>query len=116
MKPETAVVARTRDGIEAQIWVDMLRDEGIEATTFEQGPRGALGGATLIGATHQIVVNRENLADARSIIADAGGAHALAPVGTEEGAHDRMIKALLIAGGGAIFFLLLFVIVQAAAD
>jgi hypothetical protein len=111
----TVTVARTRDAVEAHLWVDMLRDDGIHAVSFEQSVRGALGGATLFGGMHHIVVRRTDVATARSIIARAGGAHALAPIPTQDTHRDRMVRALLLAGGVAVGFLLLFTVVQVVA-
>lgn len=111
----TVVVARTRDSLEAQIWLDMLRDQGLEAALFEQGVHGALGGARGFGGTHHVVVRRVDLTQARNTLADAGAAHALAPVPDSRESSSRMLQALLAAGGVAVGFLLLLAIVQAAA-
>ncbi len=113
---DTVVVARTRDPIEAQIWVDILRDDGMQAAVFEQGARGALGGASLYGSIQNIVVRRTQFERAREIIADADGTHALIPLQEASESRDRMIRALLTVGGVAIGFLLLFTLVQVVAD
>lgn len=111
----TAVVARTRDALEAQIWVDLLRNDGLKAAVYEQGVRGALGGASLTGSAHNIIVRRADFARARNIIAEADGAHALAPLTQDDESSARMIRALLTAGGVAVGFVLLLAIVQALA-
>lgn len=104
------VVARAEDGAQAQIWVDMLRDEGIDATSFEQGIRGSLGGASGFHSRYLILVRREQFGEARSVIAEAGGATNLAELPAEDGASASMTRALLIAGAGAGLFLLLFLL------
>ncbi len=112
-KSSTVVVARTGDPIEAQIWVDMLRDEGIQAATYEQGLRGALGGASTMGirATHHILVRREDIVAARNVIAESGGAHQLAPVpGEDDDAGSKAARALVLALVGAAIFFALFVV------
>lgn len=112
-KPSTVVVARTGDPIEAQIWVDMLRDEGIQAASYEQSIRGALGGASTLGirGTHHILVRHEDIAAARNVIAESGGARHLAPVpGDEDDAGARAARALIYALVGAAIFFALFVV------
>jgi hypothetical protein len=106
------VVARTSDPIEAQIWVDMLRDEGIQAATYEQSIRGALGGASTLGfrSTHHILVRHEDIVGARNLIAEVGGAHQLAPVPGDDDAGSKAARALLMALVGAAIFFTLFVV------
>ena len=111
----TVVVARTRDPLEAQIWLDLLRNAGIRAAVFEQGVRGALGGATLFGSAHHIVVGRADIADARNIIADADGVHALAPLPQDDEAREKMSRALFAVGAVVAGLIVLLVIVQASA-
>lgn len=115
----TVVVARTGDPIEAQIWVDMLRDEGIQAASYEQSIRGALGGASTLGirGTHHILVREEDIVAARNVIAESGGAHQLAPIPAgDDDAAERATRALLLAviGAGVFFglFLLFAVILR----
>ncbi len=71
------IVAEASDAAEARIWVDALRDEGIEAACVERGPGGALGGASIFGAAWAVLVPRARIAEARGVIAELGGAHAL---------------------------------------
>jgi hypothetical protein len=109
----TVVVARTGDAIEAQIWVDMLRDEGIQAATYEQSIRGALGGASTLGirGTHHILVRHEDIVAARNVIAESGGAHQLAPIpGDNDDAASKAARALVYALVGAAIFFALFVV------
>ncbi len=107
------VVARTSDGIQAQLWVDMLRDEGLDASTYTQGVQAALGGASGVGI-HLVLVHREHVGDARNIIAEAGGASALAPIPGESEGYARLVRVLLGAAGVALVFMLILVIMQAA--
>ncbi len=112
-KSSSIVVARTTDPIEAQIWVDMLRDEGIQAATYEQSMRGALGGASTLGfrSTHHILVRHEDIVGARNLIAEVGGAHQLAPVpGNDDEAGSKAARALVMALVGAAIFFTLFVV------
>ena len=100
MEPEgTAVVAVARDPLEATIWVDALRDAGIEARSFERGSSAAFGGASLGGmASFPVVVAATALGDARNVIAGLGGAHALAPVPDREALRERQRRILVVAG------------------
>lgn len=110
--PSTVVVARTTDGIQAQIWVDMLHDEGIDASTYQRGVQAALGGVTGIG-THLVLVHRDHVGDARNVIAEAGGASALAPIPSEPESHGTLVRALFAAVAVAVAFFLLLVVFQA---
>lgn len=113
MKPDApVVVAQTADAIEAQIWVDMLRDSGIQSTTFEQSPRGALGGASTLGfrTSHPILVRHHDLVPARNVIAEAGGASHLAPIPAEGEEGGRAARAFVMALTGAALFFALFVV------
>jgi hypothetical protein len=95
----TLVVAEARDPIQAQIWVDALRDHGIKASSFERGVGGALGGAVTAGmAIYPIIVAIEDLGAARNVIADLDGAVYLSPVRDRATAQAAQRRALTIAG------------------
>ena len=95
---ETAVIAQARHSLEATIWVDALQSAGIRARMFEQGVGGALGGAVTGFACYPIVVSREDIARARSVIADMGGASALAPVAQPQDRGRSQQKGLVFVG------------------
>jgi hypothetical protein len=101
----TVVVAEAPDAVSASIWLDALRDAGIEAGMFERGVGAALGGAATPGLSRfAIVVRKEAMLEARNVIAEVGGASRLAPYrdGSEApGAQRRAIffVVVLIAAG-----------------
>jgi hypothetical protein len=98
----TALVAEAGDAVEAAIWVDALHDAGIEAHSFERGVGAALGGATTNWARYPVLVPREALGHARSVIAELAGAAVLAPYRDPDDIRDGQSRALrtaaLIAG------------------
>lgn len=100
----TVAVAETRDPVEAGLWVDALRRSGIRAAVFERGMGGALGGADTYGfSVHRVIVGYHDLARARSIIAELGGASALMPYRTPDEEGARAMRVLgIVAGSMAI--------------
>lgn len=93
------VVAETSDPVEAGMWVNALGEAGVDARSFERGVGAALGGAvTASFARYPVVVPREHLAQARSIIADHGGAASLVPVRQKEEERARQNQALVTVG------------------
>jgi hypothetical protein len=108
------LVASAGNPAEAQVWVDMLRDEGILATSIDRSVRAALGGMGLVTPRIYVMVNRADLLEARNIIAEAGGASALAPVPAEGEGRDRMVTALFMVGGALALFLLFAAMLQSA--
>lgn len=110
----TAVVARANDPIEANIWVDALRDAGIQAAAFETGAGAALGGATAHGfAAYPIVVARDDLAHARNVIADLAGGAALAPFPNDEAAAASRRRIIGVAASVIGLFVAVGVLVRA---
>ncbi len=99
MSTEAAIVARANDPLEAQIWVDALRDAGLEAGMIERGPGAALGGAFLGVASYPILVRHDQLEPARNIIAELGGAESLAPYSDPAEASERRRAALMTVVG-----------------
>jgi hypothetical protein len=91
------VVAEASDPVTAAIWVDALRDAGIAAHSFEQGVGAALGGAATYGARFPVIVRRQDIAQARNVIADLDGARALAPYRDESDIRAGQSRALLAA-------------------
>lgn len=80
------VVAEAPDAVTAAIWVAALHDAGINAATFSRGHGAAFGGAEAF-ATHVVLVDGSRIADARTVIAELGGASKLAPI------PDRKVEA-----------------------
>lgn len=77
----TVIVAVAQNPAEAQIWVDALRDEGIEAGTYQRGPAAAFGGGRLVFSDYPVLVAADNIGSARNVIAELGGASMLSAVG-----------------------------------
>ncbi len=94
------VVAEARDVAEARIWVDALHDEQIQAAFVERGAGSALGGASVFGSSYSVLVPRSRLGEARTVIAELGGASALVAYRSagEERARARRVFAT-VAGG-----------------
>ena len=103
---DVVIVAQAAELVQAQLWVSALRDAGIEAATFERGVGAALGGATAVGATYPVLVQRRDLVAARNVIAEMGGAPALAPLAEPETARSARARAAatvgLVAVAGAL--------------
>lgn len=100
MKPsDIVIVAETMDPVEAGMWVNALGEGGIEARSFERGEGAALGGAvTAAFARYPVVVRRDDLARARSIIADHDGAASLVPVRQKADERAAQNQALITVG------------------
>lgn len=107
-----AVVAEASDEAEARIWVDALRDEGIEAAFVERGAGGALGGASLFGAAWAVLVPRARIAEARGVITELGGAHALVASRTPAEERARARRAFLTVAGGVLLVALIAVLLR----
>ncbi len=76
--PSVVAVAETGDELEANIWADALRDDGIRAELVMLGARGALGGGVMFpGASYRLLVNGDDVELARRVIADLGGSDRL---------------------------------------
>lgn len=108
-------VASAANSVEAQIWVDMLRDEGIRAAAVESGVHAAFGGAALPATSVVVLVDRTDLVSARNVIAESGGASALRPVSTSAEPPARTLRLLGLAAGAAIALLLLIAVMRVAA-
>ena len=109
-----AIVAEVSDIAQAHIWVDALRDEDIDAACLERGPGGALGGASLFGLSYAVLVPRERMAEARSVIAELGGGRALVAYQTAEEERERSRRAFLTVGGGVLVVALVAVVLRFA--
>jgi hypothetical protein len=95
------VVAVARDPVEAAIWVDALRSEGIEAGSFERGVGAALGGAETAGfARYPVLVDATSIAPARNVITGLAGASVLAPLDEPEKVRRRQAYWLGWLGAG----------------
>ena len=105
-RPPVAVVAEAGDLVEATIWVDALQAAGISAKSYERGEGAALGGAVTFGlARFPVVVSREDLSQARSVIADMGGGASLLPIEepSERGqAQQRGLALVALVIGGVL--------------
>lgn len=102
--PSVVVVAETSDELEATLWADALRDEGVRAEVMVVGTRGALGGGVLFpGAWFRLLVDRTQFEAARNVIADHGGAEHLAALPPEH-TVDPMRFAWIMAAIIAAFF------------
>ncbi len=86
------VVAVARDPAEAQIWCDALRQDGIEAGTYERGPGAAFGGLATVVSDYPVLVSPTRIGDARNVIAELGGAPFLSPIDTGEDGDPGQIK------------------------
>lgn len=94
-----AVVAEAGDLVEATIWVDALRADGINAKFYERGVGAALGGAVTTGlARHPVVVSREDLGRARNVIADMGGSASLTPIDEPKDKERTQQRGLALVG------------------
>ena len=102
MSSRAVVVAEADDPVQAHLWVDALRQAGIEAATFEKSAGAAFGGAALhYLAVYPVVVRSGSLAAARSVIAEISGAGVLSPyrAPAERRTLGRLaIAALLLLG------------------
>jgi hypothetical protein len=96
----TVPVARARDVAEATIWVDTLRQAGIQAASYESRPSaGALGGATMaVGWEAMILVHKRDIVSARNLIAEMGGARALTPVPDDTAPSTGLTVWITIGG------------------
>lgn len=88
------VVAEAPDAVTAAIWVDALRDAGINAASFSRGHGAAFGGAEAF-AIHIVLVDENRIADARTVIAELDGASRLAPIPNRKAEAQRQRGALI---------------------
>ena len=95
--PARVIVAEAPDAVTAAIWVDALRDAGINAATFSRGHGAAFGGADAF-ATHVVLVDGDQFAAARTVIAELDGASKLAPLPNPEAETRRQRGALIAVG------------------
>jgi hypothetical protein len=100
----TVVVAESQDVLDAVLWMDALQQAGIRATSYEQGLGGAYGGAWAGPLTrHCVVVAREDLGRARSVIAEVGGATRLSPYDDPAERRERAKFAAVMVGTALLF-------------
>ncbi len=115
MSTRAVVVASAPDFIAAQIWVDALKDEGIEARLFEQSPAAALGGAVTSGiARFPVLVREEDFAHARAVIGRLAGMEFLQPLPDDEDSDRRRRLALFAVAAIAVGAMLVAFISQLA--
>jgi hypothetical protein len=104
----TVVVAEASDPVQAEIWVDALRDAGIEAATFERGVGAALGGAVTSGVSRfPVIVASTDLLAARNVISELDGANHLAPFRDAEDQRERRSRALFTVAAIVALIILL---------
>lgn len=100
----TVVVAESQDVLDAVLWVEALEQVGIRATSFEQGLGGAYGGAWAGPLTrHCVVVSRDDLGRARSVIAEISGATRLSPYDDPAEQRERAKFAGVMVGAAVLF-------------
>lgn len=103
---ETVVVARTSDLAALAYWLTALVEAGIPAASYEEGIGAAVGSGLLPGHTgFAVVVPRVRLADARTVIAECGGASALAPVPATGASGLQRWATIAVATGVAALVL-----------
>ncbi|MGH2633489.1 MAG: hypothetical protein ACRDG3_08770 [Tepidiformaceae bacterium] len=116
MAEETVVVAESGDRVEAEIWLDALRSEGIPAAIFERGPGAAMGGATASAfARYPVLVSRSNFGAARNVIADMAGGSALAPVQDTLASSRASRNAVLVMAAVAVGIIIVGVLLRVVA-
>ncbi|MCZ2109055.1 MAG: DUF2007 domain-containing protein [Dehalococcoidia bacterium] len=104
----TVVVAEAADPVQAEIWVDALRDAGIDAATFERGVGAALGGAVTSGVSRfPVVVATTDVVAARNIITELDGADYLAPFRDASDQRERRARAFLAVAAIVALIILL---------
>ncbi len=91
------VVAEAPDAVTAAIWVDALRDAGLDATTFSRGHGAAFGGAEAF-STYPVLVAETSITAARAVIVELDGSSKLAPIPDREADARRLRGALLAVG------------------
>ena len=115
MSTRAVVVATAPDFVAAQIWVDALKDEGIEARLFEQSPGAALGGAVTTGiARFPVLVPEDDFAQARAVVGRLAGMEVLQPLPDDEEDDRRRRWALGAVIGIAVGAMLIAFITQLA--
>lgn len=107
------VVATASSPLEAQVWVDMLLDEGILATSVELGVHAALGGGGLMMPRVNVLVNRADIARARNVIAESGGVDALQAIPAED-SDSRPLKYIVFGVVAVVGFFLLLALMTGA--
>lgn len=106
MSSRTVVIAEAEDEVQAGIWVDALRNAGVQAATFERGVGGALGGAVTGLAVYPVIVRESDFSAARNVIADLGDADRLSAYREPAADRARAARALALAAGVAVVALL----------
>ena len=101
--PAVVTVAETSDELEANLWADSLRDEGVRAEVLTVGTRDALGGGVLFpGAWFRLLVNGDDLDLAREIITGLGGEARLSRQAS--GTTDNPMRLVWLLGGVIVLF------------
>lgn len=117
MPGRMALVAEARDAIEANIWVDALRQAGIHATIHERGLGAAFGGAATFGVSgYAVLVERTAFGAARSVLAGLTDARVLAPLEEAEAEDRRRSRALWMVVGAACVAVAVLAIARLAAS
>lgn len=94
-------IARAPDEVTAALWVDVLADAGIEATSYSAGISGALGGAaTPWGNAHPVLVAEEDAEQALAVLNEVEGDAAPEPLTAKQDreALQRMVIGLVGLG------------------
>ena len=93
------IVAKADSPVQAELWLAALRDAGIQGATYERGVGGAFGGA--VGgpwSSYPVLVAREAVGQARSVIAEMDGASVLQPLSDPSAVRAQQTRILLTAG------------------
>ena len=107
-----AIVAEASDIAEARIWMDALHEAEIDAAFVERGSGAALGGASVFGSSYALLVPRARIADARSIIGELGGGHALVAYRSAAEERERSRRAFFTVGGAILLVAALAVVLR----
>ena len=103
------VVAEARNSLEAVLWVDALKAEGIPATSFERSVAPAMGGVDAF-ARFPVMVPAEKLGAARSVIADLAGATRLSIYRDPADVRARQTGAFWLVGAIVVVVLVISVV------
>ena len=111
----TVVVAEASDPVQAAIWLDALRDAGVEANSYERGVGAALGGAMTPGfARYPVVVGETDLVCARNVISEISGGGVLSPLPDPEAKNAARQRVLMLVGAVVVVILVMGLLSQLA--
>ena len=101
MAGRTVEIARAPDEVTAALWVDVLAEAGIEATSYSTGISGALGGAsTPWGNVHPVLVAEEDAEEALAVLNEVEGDAAPEPFTVQQDREALQRMAIGLVGLG----------------